>query len=52
MQAAMILAIVERIIRYGPNAVVAIAELWGSSDKPTIDQIKALKIDKDPEDYF
>ena len=52
VQEAMVLAIIEMIIRYGPKAVIAIAELWEIDDKPTVEQIKALKIVKDPEDYF
>lgn len=51
MQEAMILAIIEKLIRFGPRAVIAIAQLW-DTEKPTIEQIKALKIDKDPEEYF
>ena len=51
MQAAMILAIIEKIIRYGPSAVIAIAKAF-ESGKPTVEEIENLTIDKDPEEYF
>lgn len=51
MQVAMILAIVEKLLIYGPNAVVAIAAAFENS-KPTVEQIRALVIVKDPEEYF
>jgi hypothetical protein len=52
MQIAMILAIIEKLLIYGPGAVVAIAEAFKQEEKPTVAQIKALTITKDPEEYF
>lgn len=51
-QELMVLAIIEKVIRYGPSAVLSIAEAFGKEEKPTIEEIKALKITKDPQDYF
>lgn len=50
-QTAMILAIIEKLLVYGPRAVTAIAAAF-EKGKPTVAEIKALRIDKDPEDYF
>lgn len=47
----LVLTIIEMILKYGPQAVLTIAAAWGT-DAPTPDQIRALFIDKDPEDYF
>lgn len=52
MNLLMIAAIVEKIIIYGPAAVIRIAEAFQQQEKPTVAQIKALEIVKDPEDYF
>jgi hypothetical protein len=52
MQAAMILALIEQIIRFGPAAIVQLAKLFEGDSKPTVEEIKALKITKDPEEYF
>lgn len=51
MNPLMIAAIVEKIIIYGPNAVMAIAAAF-EKGKPTVSDIKALEILKDPEEYF
>ena len=51
MQVAMILAIIEKLLIYGPGAVVAISAAF-EQGKPTVAQIKALQIIKDPEEYF
>jgi hypothetical protein len=51
MTPLMIAAIVEKIIIYGPNAVVAIAAAF-EKGKPTVAEIRALEIVKDPEEYF
>jgi len=51
MQIAMIMAIVEKLLIYGPGAVVAIAAAFGVG-KPTVADIKALIIVRDPEEYF
>lgn len=52
MQIAMIIAIIEKLLIYGPGAVVAIAGAFKQDEKPTVAQIRALTITKDPEDYF
>lgn len=51
MNAAMIATIVEKLIVYGPGAVIAIAAAF-ESGKPTVEEIRALIIVKDPEEYF
>jgi len=51
MQVAMIMAIIEKLLVYGPGAVVAIAAAF-QKGKPTIADIRALEIVKDPEEYF
>ena len=51
MEAALALAIIEAILKYGPNAVVAIAAAF-ETETPTPEHIKALFIDKEPEEYF
>jgi hypothetical protein len=51
MQVAMIIAIIEKLMVYGPSAVVAISKAF-EQGKPTVEQIKGLAITKDPEDYF
>jgi len=48
---ALIIAIIEKLLTYGPQAIVAIAEAF-KNEKPTAEQIRALVIEKDPEDYF
>jgi len=52
MNLALILAIFEQVLRYGPEVVIEIAELFKGSEDPTPEQIRALKITKDPEEYF
>jgi len=51
MQVAMIMAIIEKLLVYGPGAVVAISAAFDKG-KPTVADIKALTITKDPEEYF
>lgn len=51
MNALMIAAIVEKVIIYGPSAVIAIAAAF-QKGKPTVAEIRALIIVKDPEEYF
>ena len=51
MQVAMIMAIIEKLLVYGPGAVVAIAAAF-QKGKPTIADIRALEIVKDLEEYF
>jgi len=52
MQISMILAILEKILMYGPRAVIVIAEAFNKDTNPTVAEIKALVIVKDPEEYF
>ena len=51
VQAALILAIIEALIKYGPRAVTEIAELFKVQD-PTPEQIRGLFIDKPAKAYF
>ena len=51
MNAALALAIIQAILQYGPNAVITIAAAFDKGD-PTPDQIRALFINKTPEEYF
>jgi hypothetical protein len=51
MQVAMIVTIIEKLLVYGPGAVVAIAAAF-KAGKPTVAEIRALTITKDPEEYF
>jgi hypothetical protein len=50
MKLEVTLAIIEVLLRYGPQAVVDIALLWDKD--PTPDQIRSLYINKKPEEYF
>jgi len=52
MQVAMILAIIEKLLIYGPSAVVAISAAFQKDAPPTVAEIKALTLVKDPEEYF
>ena len=52
MNAELILAIIEAIIRYGPKIVVEIAELFSSDSTPTAADVQALLLTKRPEDYL
>lgn len=53
--ASLILAIVQVILRYGPTALrntIAAINAVLQEENPTPEQIRALHIDKDPEEYF
>ncbi len=52
MQIAMLLAIFEKLLIYGPGAVIVIADAFRKTEKPTVAEIRALTIIKDPEEYF
>lgn len=52
MDVALILAIFEKILIYGPRAVLSIADAMRGEEDFTVDQLKRLEITKDPEDYF
>jgi hypothetical protein len=51
METALILAIIEKLLVYGPGVVVEVAAAFENAE-PTADDIRALKITKKPEDYF
>ena len=51
MDAMLILAIIKKLLTYGPRAVVEIAAAFEHGD-PTPEDSRALKIDRDPEEYF
>jgi hypothetical protein len=49
--AAIILAIIDVLLRQGPQAVIQIASLFEMGN-PSPDDIKKLYITKSPEEYF
>jgi len=51
MEAALIAAIIEKLLIYGPPAAVAIGKAFETS-QPTAEDIRSLMIEKDPEEYF
>jgi len=51
MDNALIIAIMQMVLKYGPKAVIAIGEAM-KSDNVTAEDIQALFIDKKPEEYF
>ena len=51
MTEALIIAIIEAGLKYGPGIAASIAAAW-ENGTPTPEQIRALKIEKDPDDYF
>lgn len=51
MEAALIAVIIEKLLIYGPPAAVAIGKAFETGN-PTAEDIRALTITKDPEDYF
>lgn len=51
METALALAIIEAVVKYGPNAAVVIGKAL-EEGKRTPDEIRALFINKDPEEYF
>ena len=52
MEATTTLAIIQSILTYGPKAIITIATVLETKDNPTVEEIKALFIGKDPEEYF
>lgn len=53
MQAELIIAIISSLLTNGPKFVTEIAKLFNDDGvDPTPEQIRALKITKDPEEYF
>ena len=49
--AALTIAIVQSILQYGPTAVITISKAFETGE-PTVEEIKALFIDKSPVEYF
>lgn len=49
---ALVITIIEAVLKYGPQAVHVLSELLSGGDQPTADEIRELLIDKDPADYF
>ncbi len=52
MDAALVIAIIQVILRHGPEAVINIADLMQRKDQVTPDDVKGLFISKRPEEYF
>ena len=52
MSPVIVIPIVQAILKYGPDAVILIADLIKSKDEITPEDINNLFITKDPEDYF
>lgn len=53
MTLALILAIIEKMFIYGPGVITEIAPLFQDrEDEPTADEIRDLKITKEPLEYF
>jgi hypothetical protein len=48
---ALILAIIQAILQYGPQAVIAIAVAMRDAEI-TPEDVENIFIDKEPEDYF
>jgi hypothetical protein len=51
MEAALVISIVQAVLTYGPNAVIAISKAL-EEGKRTPEEIKALFIEKEPWEYF
>ena len=51
METALALSIIQAILTYGPDAVIAISKAL-EEGKRTPDEIRALFITKTPEEYF
>jgi len=49
--AALTIAIVQAILRYGPTAVITISNAFDKGE-PTVEEIEALFIDKSAVEYF
>lgn len=51
MKAEIIIEIINALLQYGPTAIIKIAESMKEKEL-TVDDIKTLFINKDPEEYF
>lgn len=49
--AALTLAIIEKLLIYGPTVIVQIADAF-ENEEPTAADIRSLMIAKEPEEYF
>jgi len=47
----LLLSVIDILLRYGPKAIMAIAEAM-KIETVTADDVRALFIDKRPEDFF
>jgi hypothetical protein len=52
MEAALVIAIVQAILKFGPSAVLTISDAMSGADDLTPQDIQALFIDKEPAEYF
>ncbi len=52
MDATLMIAIIQAILRHGPEAVINIADLMKSKDQVTPEDVENLFITKRPEEYF
>lgn len=51
MNTELLIEIIKKLLEYGPGAIKVIATAF-DEEEPTPEQIRALKIEGDPEDYF
>lgn len=49
---SLIIAIFEKLMRYGPEAVIEISAAFEKKENITAEDINNLKITKKPEEYF
>ena len=47
----MAMALIEMILRYGAPAVISAVQNW-QVENPTVEDIKALATNKEPEEFF
>jgi hypothetical protein len=51
MTEALILEIIISVLKYGPTAIISIANAMQEKEI-TVEDVRALFIDKDPEEFF
>lgn len=52
MQDAIVIEIIRQLLTYGPGILNEIVKMMDMQEDITVDDIRALKIDKEPEQYF
>lgn len=52
MQDAIVIEIIKQLLTFGPGILNEIVSMMETKEDLTVDDIRALKIDKDPEQYF